>query len=150
MPQPLKVTGIVVKGHQAASGMAKNPLYPEGTLVPQFPFFNRLGIPLKSFFPGTINIDISPKLFSMHGWDYEARQINWSPYISPEDFLFSRCELLHQQQAYDAMVYYPTPETKEEHFQSASLVEILAEKVEDLQYGNSVVLLLNLKHCKVS
>lgn len=145
----IQVPGVVVKGHQAASGMAKNPLYPKGTLAPQLPFFKKHGIPLGSYHLGTINIDISPMAFSLHGWDYEARQIAWSPSISPEDFLFSRCKLVHRGQAYRAMVYYPTPETKEEHFQSPHIVEVLAEKVMDLDYGDHALLRLNPEHCRV-
>lgn len=147
--EPLEIHGIVVKGHQAASGMARNPLYPQGTLAPQLSYFRDLGIPLDSFYLGTINIDIAPKAFSMHGWDFEARQVDWSPYISPEDFLFSRCEVVHKQTAYSAMVYYPTPETKEEHFQSPYIVELLAEKIPGLAYGDPVELRLNREHCRV-
>jgi hypothetical protein len=41
------------------------------------------------------------------------------------------------------MIYIPDPATKPDHFQDPSIIEGLAEKIEGLNYGDTVSLLYN-------
>ena len=38
------------------------------------------------------------------------------------------------------LIYYPHPETKPEHFQAADILEIITFKIDDLNYGDEVIL----------
>ena len=48
--------GVVKEGHGVASGKNFDARFPDGTIAMQMPYFKRLGIDLKSYFKGTINI----------------------------------------------------------------------------------------------
>ncbi len=64
------VEGIIKRGHQVASGMARDSPYLQGTIEMQTPFFQKLGLDLSAFFPGTLNISISPKTFTLQQPEY--------------------------------------------------------------------------------
>ena len=150
MRSPIQVTGTVVKGHGVASGRSASSPYKGGSLIRQRPYFEAHHIPLSDYFLGTINVDISPRSMELIAWDYEARQTAWTDLIPPEDFFFSHCQVIHQGQHVDAMVYYPSPATKVENFHNPSIVEILAPQLRALKIGNEVTLLLNRDHCQLS
>ncbi len=88
--------------------------------------------------------------FDMKGWDYEALQVNWTDVIPPEDFYFSHCTITHHSRVADALIYRPSPATKVDHFQKKSIIEILAPKLDELNYGDAVELNLNTDHCSVT
>ena len=94
----ISITGKVISGYGVASGKGKDNRYPEGTLKLQMPFFNERGLDLSAFFIGTINIDISPYQFSIKKYKYYFKEINWSIYIPPENFIkdLSICPTLKQ------------------------------------------------------
>ena len=147
---PICISGVVDRGHGVASGKARNNPFASGTIKLQTPFFKKEGIPMERYFSATINVDISPHQFDLAAWDYEVRQANWTDVIPPEDFYFSHCQLIHEGKSYDGLIYRPSPETKVDHFQKKSIVEILAPKIESLDYGDTVVLQLNSTHCKIT
>lgn len=140
VPNWQTVTGVVKRGHQIASGQAENSPYPNGSIAIQMPVFQALGLALSDCFPGTLNVTISPYTFVLKAPVHTFRQVQWTPYHSPEHFSFSPCWLKFDSQQYDGWVYYPHPETKRRHFQDASTLEILAPRIPNIQYGDRLEL----------
>ncbi len=134
------VSGILIKGHRVASGLSADSPYPGGSIALQTPFFKKLGLDLSPFYQGTLNIDIQPESFEMREPDYVFKAVNWIDIIPPEDFFFKHCRLSGHFFKMDGLIYYPSPKTKVQHFQAASLIEILAPYIPNLKYGSSVTL----------
>jgi len=130
----------LVKGYQVASGQSKNSPYPAGSIKMQAPIFAELGVDLSNFYLATLNLDISPSIFKMNKPKYELKQVNWTELSQPEDFSLSPCLITHQGEQYQGLIYYPHPDTKPQHFHSNSLIEVIAEFIPDIQYGDSVSL----------
>ncbi len=135
------VSGVVMAGYRVASGPSKD--YPYGTLEKQIPLFKQLGLDLEPFYPGTLNVSIAPATFEMRNPEYTFRQVAWTDLHPPEDFSFSRCSVRFKGASYAGYVYYPHPETKKRHFESASLIEIITEFIPEIRYGERVQLELN-------
>lgn len=135
------VPGIVVEGHRVAS--APSTAYPYATLEKQKPYFEALGLDLSPFFLGTLNVSIAPRRWQMLRPRWTFRQVAWTDLHPPEDFSFSPCRVRFGGREVEGLVYYPHPETKIRHFQDPSLVEVLAEFIEGIQYGERVELLLH-------
>ncbi|GAB4360527.1 MAG: hypothetical protein Kow006_30500 [Gammaproteobacteria bacterium] len=132
------IPGVVTRGYGVASGLAGDPRFPEGTLALQFPLFRERGLSLDECYPGTVNVDISPLRFAIQRADFRFERLRWSAHVSAETFSFCRCRLLHQGNDYPAWIYYPHPETKPEHFHSASILEVVAPFIAGLDYGDAV------------
>jgi len=137
----IKIPGKVVQGHQVAS--QKSALYPAGTIQMQLPHFQALGLDLSPYYLGTLNVSISPKVFSLKKPQHTYKQVKWSEEHPAEDFSFSECTILYKQHEYTGLVYYPHPETKVRHFQNASTLEIIAHPIPGISYDDNVVLVLN-------
>lgn len=137
----LHVHGVVVAGHGAASGASGR--YPGGTLALQIPHFLARGLDLRAYHRGTINVDIAPLRFVPKHPLVTVRDVAWTDRIPPETFSFFSCELEHAGRRHAGLVYYPHPETKVEHFQSESIVEVVTEHVAGLAEGDPVTLLLS-------
>lgn len=128
----------MTRGYGVASGASRDPRFPGGTLSLQWPLFRELGLDLEGYHPGTVNVDISPRQFAVHDADHRFEQLRWSDSVPAETFSFCRCRLRHGDDEYPAWIYYPHPETKPDHFHSASIMEVLAPFVADLNYGDKV------------
>jgi hypothetical protein len=139
----ITIDGIVQQGYQVASGLATNSPYEQGTIALQIPVFQALGFDLSRFFPATLNVSITPTQFAMHQPEFTFRQVEWTDRHPPEDFSFSRCRLEFATIQYDGFVYYPHPETKRNHWQNSSLLEILAPQISGIAYGDRLALWLN-------
>ena len=135
------VSGVVVAGYRVASGPSKD--YPYGTLEKQIPLFKQLGLDLQRFYQGTLNVSIAPATFEMQNPQHTFRQVAWTDLHPPEDFSFSRCTVKYKSVSYDCYVYYPHPETKKRHFESASLLEIITLFIPEIRYGERLELELN-------
>lgn len=135
------VPGIVVAGHRVAS--APSAAYPYAALEKQKPYFEAYGLDLSRYFLGTMNISIAPLKFEMVKPKYTFPLVEWTDLHPPETFSFSPCKIYFKGRQYEGMVYYPHPETKIRHFQDSSLVEVLAEYIEGIGYGEQVELLLD-------
>jgi len=135
------VSGEIVAGYHVASGPSKD--YPYGTLEKQIPLFKQFGLNLERFHPGTLNVSIAPATFEMVNPEYTFRQVAWTDLHPPEDFSFSRCMVRFNGASYAGYVYYPHPETKKRHFESASLIEIISVYIPEIRYGERVELELN-------
>ncbi|ANV87943.1 hypothetical protein [Picosynechococcus sp. PCC 7117] len=143
------VTGLLTRGHQVASGQAKNSPYEAGTIALQTPHFRNLGLDLSGYFPGTLNISIAPKTFTLIQPRYTFTNLQWHPDFSPETFSFSPCYIEHRQQRYDGLIYYPHPETKLGHFQAPATLEVLAPLIPDLTYGDRLQLSLHQAEVRI-
>ena len=134
----MKVKAYVKPGHGVASGKAGDPRYPKGTIKAQTQHFKSRGLDLSSYFPGTVNVDISPYSFRIKSPKYFIEKVNWSEHITPENFYFFDVVVTYRQANYKGLIYMPDPATKEEHFQNPSVLELLLPKLEGLNYGASV------------
>jgi hypothetical protein len=139
----IAVEGVVVRGHRVASGLGEDSPYPEGSIRMQKPFFRALGLDLDDCHEATLNLSISPWSFTVHDPAFTFRQVEWTTLHPPEHFSFSRCYLEYRGMEYAGWIYYPHPETKRTHFQSPSLLEVIAPLIPDVQYGDKVLLWLN-------
>ena len=134
----MSIKGIVIKGHGVASGKANDPRYPLGTLSAQIPFFIELGLDLQEFYQGTINLDISPLEYKIVEPYKFFKEILWSEYIPAENFYFFKLVLIHNKRRIGGLIYMPGPETKTEHHQNRSTLELILPKIENLNYGDSL------------
>ncbi|MGF1490257.1 MAG: hypothetical protein ACFBSE_24465 [Prochloraceae cyanobacterium] len=144
-----EVTGIVKRGHQVASGMAKNSPYPRGTIEMQLPLFRALGLDLSSLFLGTLNVSIAPFSFTVENPEYTFNLVKWNSEYPPETFSFSRCEISFNNITNPAYIYYPHPETKIGHFQDDSILEVIAPKIIGIKYGDRVNLKIKPQAIKI-
>ena len=143
----LVVIGVVVEGYRVASGPSKN--YPYGSLEKQMPLFKERGLDLEQFYRGTLNISIAPLVFEMVAPAYTFRQVTWTDLHPPEDFSFSRCTLRYKGGEYPGYIYYPHPETKQRHFESASILEMISFYIPDIKYGDQVEVELNTDEVRI-
>jgi hypothetical protein len=144
---PTIVSGVVIPGYRVASAPSKD--YPYGTLEKQFPLFKQLGLDLERFYPGTLNISIAPYSFEMVRPQTTFRQVEWTDLHPPEDFSFSPCTVRFRGGKYPGYVYYPHPETKKRHFESASLIEVISLRIPELVYGDALELELDGEEIRV-
>lgn len=130
------VSAHVVQGHRVASGLNQDPRFPGGTLRMQAPHFLALGLDLRAFHPGTLNVSIAPHSYRVLQARATFRKVKWHPTEPAEDFSFFDVRLLRPgQAAISGVIYYPHPETKPAHFQSPDVLELLVPFVEGLAYG---------------
>ena len=132
------VRGEIQAGHGVASGKGKDERYPEGTLKQQFKYFRERGLDLSHYFMGTINLDISPYSYEIKKPKHFFKDIDWSDHIPPENFYFFDVTLHYRDKTYKGLVYMPDPQTKEDHFQKPTILELILPKIDGLEYGVQV------------
>jgi hypothetical protein len=143
-----RISGILTRGYQVASRPSKD--YPYSTLEKQKPYFKDLGLDLYPYFNGTLNISIAPLTFKMRKPEFTFEKVEWTDLHPLETFSFSRCNVIFKNQNYAGWVYYPHPETKKNHFQNPSLIEVIAVEIPNIQYGDSVDVEINEDEINVS
>lgn len=138
------IDGILLQGHQVASGLAKDSPYEAGTIQLQQPHFQRLGLDLSGYFLGTLNISIAPHTFELIKPSHTFPNLKWHPDFEAETFSFAPCQILVSQrpdhECINGLIYYPHPETKINHFQDPSTLELLAPPIQNLKYGDRLTL----------
>ena len=134
------ISAEIKRGHKVASGLADNSPYPEGSIKMQTPYFKTNGIDLSDYYPATLNLSITPHTFRMLNPEFTVRNVHWAEGFDAEDFSFSRCEIVFNEQRYSGLIYYPHPETKLDHFHSASVIEVISHYIPNIHYGDSVTL----------
>lgn len=132
------IKGKIVKGHGIATGISTSNPYPKGSLEMQFPFFKEMGLDLYQFFKGTINIEISPFSWKPLKPDYYLENVNWTNQIPPESFIFFECKLLFESNTYPAIIYFPDPKTKVQHFQEENMIEVISSEISSIEYGKEI------------
>jgi len=142
-----RVPGILTRGHQVASRPSKD--YPYSSLEKQKPYFKALGLDLYGFFNGTLNINIAPLTFEMSAPEFTFPLVEWTNLHPPETFSFSRCKVIFKRNEYHGWVYYPHLETKKTHFQNPALIEVIAQKIHDINYGDMLDIEVNIGEIKI-
>ena len=138
MLKTLKVT--LLQGHQVASGLSITTPYPSGTIAMQTPFFMERGLDLSDYYQGTLNLSIAPHQFEIVQADKTFLDVRWAVGFAAENFSFLSCRIKFSDIYYPGLVYYPHPETKKRHFQSNSMIEVLAPMIDNLNYGDELLL----------
>jgi hypothetical protein len=146
----IAVTGILKPGHQVASGQSINSPYERGTIEMQLPYFQKLGLDLSDFYLGTLNVSIAPYTFELEKPKYTFPELKWHPDYPAETFSFSPCIVEHQNESIQALIYYPHLETKIGHFQDSSIVEVIAPRLIDVEYGDRLELKLDPQQVKLN
>ena len=134
------VDGILLQGHQVASGLAEDSPYEAGTIQLQMPHFKDLGLDLSPYFAGTLNLSIAPHQFQLLKPSHTFPNLKWHPDFEAETFSFCPCQIVVGDRQYDGLIYYPHPETKINHFQDPSTIELLAPQIPNLNYGDRLTL----------
>ncbi|MEM1296532.1 MAG: hypothetical protein AAGH89_14280 [Verrucomicrobiota bacterium] len=135
----LKLLTQLVRGHRVASGEANDERFPDGTLALQIPHFAHRGLDLTTFHQGTLNLSIAPKTYRILETSFRFDDVKWATGEPAENFWFLDCRVgLNLEDFVDGYIYYPDPETKPCHFQPPNVLEILAPKLPDLRYGDSI------------
>lgn len=139
----MKIQAKVIPGHGAASGKKDDSRYPGGTIALQTPYFRKLGLDLSPYHSGTLNIDIAPYSYSIKKPKHFFEEVAWTTHIPPENFYFFDIALNHNGKSYQGLIYMPDPETKTEHEQAPTTLELILPKIEGIQYGDSVEIDIN-------
>jgi len=132
------INGTVIAGHGVASGRSYDSRYPGGTIRAQKPYFLARGVDLSAYFDGTLNVDLAPHVPAPKHCLFQGR-IKWHPDIE-ELFMLAPIEAEVCGKIYAGLSYYPHPETKKEHFQPATVVELLLPWIEGVGAGSPVKL----------
>jgi hypothetical protein len=135
----LRVPGIVIRGYGVASGVGGHA---PGTLAQQAEALSQY-IDWRRFFQGTINVSIAPMAFAWRASSPTIGRLQWSINQAPEDFCLAPCQLEANGAVCDAWVYYPHPRTKSQNFHSPSTVEVIAPRIDGIQYGSAVAVYLD-------
>jgi CTP-dependent riboflavin kinase len=135
MSQWFSIEATVVRGHGVASGQGRTP-YPAGSIAIQKPYFARLGLDLSGLYEGTLNLSIAPQRWRLLRATWTIPRLQWTDLHPPETFSFARCRVA----GLDAWIYYPHPQTKAAHFQDASVIEVIAPKIEGVSRGDALTL----------
>lgn len=148
IPHWISLKGRLKRGYRVASG--PSAAYPEyGTIEKQKPYFKALGLDLEATFNGTLNISIEPYAFELAKPAYTFRAVKWTELTNAEDFSFSKCRVRFDGREYEGWVYYPHPETKKDHFQDGSTVEVLAPFIRDIKYGDDLEIILDTAEIEI-
>ena len=135
------ITARLVEGHRVASGLNGNPRFPGGTLRMQLPHFLALGLDLRAFHLGTLNVSISPLVYRVMKARHTFRQVKWHSTEPAEDFSFFDVRVLRPGEPPVAgFIYFPHPDTKPEHFQQPDVLELLLPYMAGLHYGMTLSL----------
>lgn len=145
----ITIPGIVIQGYGVASG-SYSTRFPGGTIRAQSPYFEARGVDISPYYPGTLNVDIAPRRFTLVRPGHTLTDVSWWPGVPPETFSFSPCRVILPAGPIDGLIYYPHPETKPEHHQPATVIEILAPFMENLAVGAPVKLQLDPGEVTVS
>jgi hypothetical protein len=133
---------VLTRGHRIASGLAGDPRFPKGTLALQLPLFKARGLDLLAlgFHPATLNLSIAPLTWEPRRPKLTLRGVHWTDRFPPEDFSFFDCRLAPAvgPASVQGLVYYPHPETKPDHFQDPTIIEVFAPKFETISYGETL------------
>jgi hypothetical protein len=133
------VVGRVVAGHGVASGCNGDPRFPGGTLAMQIPTFLSLGLDLRPYHRGTINVSISPWSYVSGRARVTFRDVHWAPHEPPEDFSFFDCRVrVRGSDWVSGLIYHPHPETKPKHFQAPDVLEVLTDLLPGLRVGDEI------------
>ena len=143
------IQATVSRGYGVGSGTSlEDKRFPGGTIRMQQPFFKALGLDFDKYFSGdfvygTLNLSVAPDVVEIEKPEYFFANILWSNLVGAENFFMSESSVLFNDKSYKALIYIPDPSTKTEHFQQPSIVEVIAQKIDFIDYGVEVTLIYN-------
>ena len=140
--------GRVKRGHGVASGASPDSPYPRGSLEMQIPLFRELGLDLSDRHRGTLNISIEPYTYGVTSPEFTFYGVEWTDEHPPENFSFSECKLIYDNELYTGWIYYPHPETKKRDFQGPSIVQVISDHISGLECGDQIEIMLNTEEIK--
>ncbi|MDO8482043.1 MAG: hypothetical protein Q7S75_03095 [bacterium] len=143
-----RVKGVVIRGARRTSNIDGNSPYGRGTLELQFPLFRELGLDLSGCFMGTLDIRINPRTWVMVPTEPTFHGIKWFA-GKEEDFFFSKCWLTFAGKTYLAWLYCASP-GKPHYIRGPSLFEVIAEKIPNIGYGDTVMLEINPEDIRIN
>ncbi|WP_110986497.1 hypothetical protein [Acaryochloris thomasi] len=138
----------LVHGYGVASGRATHSPYPQGTIALQTPHFLELGLDLRGYYPGTLNLSIAPYDLQLRQPRWTFPLVEWFPNVC-ETFSFSPCRLVIKEVSVNGLIYYPHPDTKPAHFQDPSIVEVLAPYIGDLDQTSMISLEVKAQEIRI-
>ena len=102
----------------------------------QIPHFLALGLDLRSFHLGTLNVSLAPLCYRVVKARHTFTNMKWHPTEPAEDFSFFDVRVIRPDESPIAgFIYFPHPDTKPEHFQQPDVLELLLPFVKGLHYG---------------
>ncbi len=141
-----KLKGVLIKGYQIASGTSPITPYKDGSIKLQKPFFEEKGFCMKGLHLATLNIDIPNHEFTIIKPTYHFDNLKWEKDFPAETFSIVSCTLVYKTKQYDVYIYYPHVETKSDHIQKKSTLEILSPFIDGIKYGDKVEVLIDTKN----
>jgi hypothetical protein len=93
-------------------------------------------VDLSRYYAGTLNVDLAPYVPAPNGEVFDG-MVRWSSQPA-ERFSLSPVEVEAKGRHYTGIWYYPHPETKPEHFQPESVVELLLPWIDGLAVGDTM------------
>lgn len=120
--------------------LAKGLGHATETIPSQKELFKELGLPnVEKFFNGTLNIDISPRKFSVLKYDYFFKAVEWgSKNNKAEDFGFIKIAALeYADEHYDQVGYIYVP-FNSPHFSNPSQFEVISIPIPKIEMGNKI------------
>jgi hypothetical protein len=158
-----QVSAIIKQGYRVGSGQAHeghDQRFNEdgGTIRLQIPEFKKRGLDFDNYFGGkaddayvvgTLGCDITPYQMVIAAPEYYLTDVRWTNKFDDqipgfkENFFLSPAEVEFKGKRYKALLYVPDPSTKPAHFHPLTTIEVIAQKVPDIGYGDSVTLHYN-------
>lgn len=136
-PAHVRVFGRVVQGHGVASGRARDPRFPDGTLALQWPHFRALDdLPLDGLHRATLNVATAPSHVAVTAPAWTLRGVAWHPEVPAEDFSFVPCRaMVGSGRPAEGLLYHPHPGTKPDHHQPPDVLELLLPRLAGVHRG---------------
>jgi hypothetical protein len=159
----LQVEAIIKQGYRVASGQALeggDQRFNEdgGTIGLQIPEFKKHGFDFDNYFGGkagqayvvgTLGCNIAPYVVTILHPEYHFIGLRWTDKYDQEfpdfkeNFFLSPAQIQFKTKKYKALLYIPDPATKPDHFQLPSTIEVIAQKIPAIVYGDRVTLFYN-------
>ena len=136
------IGGTIIRGHQVASGLASDCPWPGGSIARQLPLMAKLGVPVGSFFAGTLNVALDSESV-MYPEDAEFDFVlDWRHPDKPTHFWLHALRLGFNEREYLGWSYrkmYPLGYVSL-HPQPPNVIEVLAPFIPGISYGSRVQL----------
>ena len=138
-----RAIGLIVRGLRIASGKARDPRFPKGTIALQLPHFRAaipgfdalLDAPLHL---GTLNIAFPGRRVRVGRPEHLVRNVRWSRRAGMENFYLSPCVVEVRGIRRRGLIYIPDPATKPRGLPVGVYAEVLTSHVPRLRYGMAV------------
>lgn len=153
------VDATVQQGYRVASGTSDiDPTFnvDGGTIRMQIPEFQKRGLDFDAYFGGkadlayvcgTLGLDLTPHTVSLLKPEYHFTKVRWTDKFDKEgqplfleNFFLSAAQILFKGRTYKALLYIPDPATKPGHFHLPTTLEVIAQKIPGIQYGDRLTL----------